>query len=143
MDQHNEESKTNKSRKNKLFVLVIILLLVIFASFKLLSKPNENSKGKEAKVETKKEKKQYDQGTLDLQEALEGIRKMFVDGKPGTTRADITPEELKDVKAKIDKLEDSDVKKELLAEYERIKKGPTESSNNNQNSYDSNENYSE
>ncbi len=121
MEQQNEQKK---SRKFKLFALLIVLLLVAFGSYKLISKPNEKSKGKDAKVETKDSKK-YDQATLDLQDALEGVRMLFDNGKPGTTRADITPEELKDVKAKIDKLEDGKVKEDLLSEYERIQKGPT------------------
>ena len=123
MEQQNEQKK---SRKFKLFALLIVLLLVAFGSYKLISKPNEKSKGKDAKVETKESKK-YDQATLDLQDALEGVRKLFDNGKPGTTRADITPEELKDVKAKIDKLEDGKVKEDLLSEFERIQKGPTSS----------------
>ncbi|MEG0458454.1 hypothetical protein [Vagococcus sp.] len=121
MEQQNEQKK---SRKFKLFALLIVLLLVAFGSYKLISKPNEKSKGKDAKVETKESEK-YDQATLELQDALEGIRKLFDNGKLGTTRAGITPEELKDVKAKIDKLEDGKVKEDLLSEYERIQKDTT------------------
>ena len=128
-----EQKEEKKSRKLKLFALLVVLALVAFGSFKLLSKPTEKSKGKEDKVETKQKKpKDLDPATLELQDALEGVRKLFDNGKQGTTRAGITPEELKDVKAKIDKLEDSKVKEDLLSEYERIKKGPTSSSETNQ-----------
>ena len=138
--EQNEEQK--KSRKFKLFVLLIFLMFVAFGSYKLLSKSTEKSKGSDAKVETKDGKK-YDQATLDLQAALEGVRKLFVDGKPGTTREDITDKELKEVKEKIDKLEDSDVKKDLLSEYERIKKGPTSTTDANQEMTGQDQGYSE
>ncbi|AQP54175.1 hypothetical protein CBF34_08575 [Vagococcus penaei] len=125
MEQNQQNQQKPKSSKVGMIVIILVIIAVIGGGYLAFSKMSSSPSAKQEEKNKTTDGKTDSSESPEMKarrEALDGVMTLFDNGDPTRARTDIKPEEFKKVQAKIDKVKDDRIKKELTAKMDDISK---------------------